>query len=156
LDSDTARIHWEMIAQSEIGDLAPEKQADAFLGTSRGVTRQLRTSFAPLPQPPPPPQRVLRVLVVGDPADDAPLPGAQAEAQEVAAKFERFNSVHGSSGNGVEVVSLIGPGEATRTEVLNRLMFGQFDVLHYAGHCIYDKDNPAASGWIFSGLTRIS
>lgn len=156
LDSDTARIHWEMIAQSEIGQLAPEKHVDAFLGTSRGVTRQLRTTFAPPPQPPPPPQRVLRVLVVGDPADDAPLPGAQAEAQEVAALFERFNAVHGLTGNRVEVVSLIGPGEATRTNVLSRLMLEQFDVLHYAGHCTYDKDNPALSGWIFSRGTRIS
>jgi hypothetical protein len=156
LDADTARIHWEMVAQAEIGALAADKQVDAFLGTSRGVTRQLRTVFAPPPQPPPPPRRTLRVLVVGDPADDAPLPGAQAEAQEVAALFEQFNHVQSDGGNRVEVVALIGPGEATRTNVLSRLMLETFDVLHYAGHCLYDKDNPPASGWIFSGGTHIS
>ena len=55
LDSTTARIPWEMVALPE----APGKQADDlsnvtaiepewyFLGTSRGFTRQLRTTFAP-------------------------------------------------------------------------------------------------------------
>lgn len=156
LDADTARIHWEMLAQSEIGQLAPDKHVEAFLGTSRGVTRQLRTTFAPPPQPMPPPQRTLRVLVVGDPADDAPLPGAQAEAQEVATLFEQFNQAYAGTGNSVQVVSLIGPGEATRTNVLSRLMLEPFDVMHYAGHCIFDTENPAASGWIFSGGTRIT
>lgn len=156
LDADTARIHWEMLAQSEIEQLSPDKQVEAFLGTSRGVTRQLRTTFAPPPQPIPPPQRTLRVLVVGDPADDAPLPGAQAEAQEVVTLLEQFNQTSAGSGNSIQVVSLIGPGEATRTNVLSRLMLEPFDVMHYAGHCIFDTENPAASGWIFSGGTRIT
>jgi hypothetical protein len=145
-----------MLAQSEIGQLAPDKHVEAFLGTSRGVTRQLRTSFAPAPQPMPPPQRTLRVLVVGDPADDAPLPGAQAEAQEVVTLFEQFNQAYAGTGNSVQVVSLIGPSEATRTNVLSRLMLEPFDVMHYAGHCVFDSANPAASGWIFSGGTRIT
>lgn len=79
LDSTTARIHWEMIAQPElisspVGDEAAADEdrrrfnPNSFLGTSRGFTRQLRTTFAPPPEPPPPPRRVLRALVVADPA----------------------------------------------------------------------------------------
>ena len=81
LDATTARIHWEMMAQSD-----PLSGSDngTFLGKSRGFTRQLRTEFAPPPEPPPPPRRILRVLVVADPAEDAPLPGAQMEGAEVA------------------------------------------------------------------------
>ncbi|HYJ87439.1 MAG TPA: hypothetical protein VEW46_15360, partial [Pyrinomonadaceae bacterium] len=65
LDSTTARIHWEMVAQpatgmSLAGGTAPTangerfEYADDFLGTTRGLTRQLRTNFAPPPEPPPP------------------------------------------------------------------------------------------------------
>jgi hypothetical protein len=89
LDSTTARIHWEMVAQPSV-DSSPVHRApvpdgtfeyaEDFLGTTRGFTRQLRTAFAPPPEPPPPPQNVLRVLVVADPAEDAHLPGAEEEA----------------------------------------------------------------------------
>ena len=157
LDATTARVHWEMIARSDSRAAAqPATGAagfnpDDFLGTSYGLTRQLRTTFAPPPEPPPPPKRTLRVLIVADPAEDAPLPGAQAEAEEVAATFESFNGVYSElAGQTVEVVRLFGPAEAKRTTVLKKLMLENFDVLHFAGHCVYDKDDPANSGWLFS------
>src|SRR5690606_13311765 len=79
MDSATARIHWEMIVHSERSGKSrtsgQDGTLDDFLGTSRGFTRQLRTPFAPPPEPPPPPRRTLRVLIVADPAADAPLPG---------------------------------------------------------------------------------
>jgi CHAT domain-containing protein len=31
-----------------------------------------------------------------------------------------------------------------------------FDVLHYAGHCVYDRDDPARSGLLFSGDDRLT
>jgi hypothetical protein len=163
-----ARIHWEMVAQPElaprpedvssaaagVGDRNGQNQkldASRFLGTSRGFTRQLRTTFAPPPEPPPPPRSVMRVLVVADPAEDAHLPGAEEEGAEVAYLFESFNTVNDeSSDKRVEVVRLLGPYEARRTNVLRRLMLHRYDVLHFAGHCIYDKDRPTSSGWIFS------
>ena len=170
LDSTTARVHWEMIAQfdHEFGSSGPAQALDRnrgggqefdarkFLGTSRGVTRQLRTAFAPPPQPPPPPRRVIRVLVVADPAEDAPLAGAEAEGAAVGDLFERFNVVHEQAENRVEVVRLFGPQEATRTNVLRELTLRSYDVLHFAGHCIYDHDHPEDSGWIFTGEKRIT
>lgn len=176
LDASTARIHWEMMAQSE-ADFSPGARpsgslrgaSDArfpeeyFLGTARGLTRQLRTTFAPPPEPPPPPRRVLRVLVVADPAGDAPLPGALDEGAKVADLFEAFNAVDGAMDNRAEVVRLLGPGLATATNVLRELMSRPYDVFHFAGHCFFDPDNPPASGWLFTGgeilsadlLTRI-
>jgi hypothetical protein len=57
LDATTARIHWEMVAQSDPRVLLSDTTAppaaegdtidtNAFLGLSRGLTRQLRTTFA--------------------------------------------------------------------------------------------------------------
>ncbi|HKS27623.1 MAG TPA: CHAT domain-containing protein [Pyrinomonadaceae bacterium] len=161
LDATTARIHWEMVAQPEliaatggvaVAHEADEFKADRFLGTSRGFTRQLRTTFAPPPEPPPPPRRVLRVLVVADPAEDAHLPGAQEEGEAVADLFESYNTIYDDrlENTRVEVVRLFGPVEATRTNVLRELMVRQYDLLHYAGHCEYDKKDPSSSGWIFN------
>jgi hypothetical protein len=97
------------------------------------------------------------VLVVADPAEDMPLPGAEEEGVEVADLFESFNTLYENvSENRVEVVRLFGPREATRTNVLRHLMLRSYDVLHFAGHCVYDPEAPAASGWIFTGGKRLS
>jgi hypothetical protein len=127
-----------------------------FLGTSRGFTRQLRTTFAPPPEPPPPPFRRLRVLIVADPARDAHLPGAELEGTEIADLFERFNTVYERTPNRVEVVRMFGPAEAKLTNVLREIMRRSYDVMHFAGHCTYDKANPANSGWIFSDGGRLT
>ncbi|MGH3087715.1 MAG: CHAT domain-containing protein, partial [Rubrobacteraceae bacterium] len=164
LDSTVARIHWEMVAQPDLlertegeDDGDSNFDPDRFLGTSRGFTRQIKTTFAPPPEPPPPPRRLMRVLVIADPAEDARLPGAEEEGVEVADLFESFNSVHKeTSQNRVEVVRLFGPYEATRTTVMRHLMLRSYDVVHFAGHCVYDGDDPASSGWIFSNGKRLS
>ena len=144
VDATTARIHFEMIA------LASASQAkcldlDLFLGTACRLTRQLRTGFAPLPEPPILSGRALRVLVVADPAADAPLPGAQEEGESVAAIFEELGRT-----SEVEVVRLFGPGEATRVAVLDQLINHRFDILHYCGHCFFNAADPPRSGWLFN------
>jgi len=50
----------------------------------------------------------------------------------------------------------LGPSAATRTRVMQELLLKSYDVLHYAGHCMYDKEKPSASGWIFTGNKRLS
>jgi hypothetical protein len=166
LDATTARIHWEMIAQPDSTLSAADFQddqrqpgprsrrfdSDRFLGTSRGFTRQLRTTFAALPDPPATSRKTLRVLVVADPAEDMPLPGAEAEGLEVADVFDAYNreSQHQMTGNRVIVDRLLGPREATRTTTLRYLMLRRYDVLHFAGHCLYRPAEPEKSGWLFS------
>ncbi|HEY3474655.1 MAG TPA: CHAT domain-containing protein, partial [Anaerolineales bacterium] len=161
LDSTTARIHWEMLAQTvagrsaQSGETASQEEIN-FLGTSRSLTRQLRTTFAPPPEPPPPSRRMIRVLVVADPAEDAHLPGAEEEGVEVAELFESFNRIYERTENRIEVVRLFGPREATRTAVLRHLMLQSYDILHFAGHCSYEPEEPDASGWIFTGGKRLT
>jgi hypothetical protein len=96
------------------------------------------------------------VLVVADPAEDAPLAGAEEEGIVVADLFEQFNTLHADSKNRIEVVRLFGPREATRTAVLRQLMLRSYDVFHFAGHCVFDEAEPSASGWIFSHGERLS
>jgi hypothetical protein len=159
LDAASARLPWEMVARTGWDNSLPggeEGQRDGtagslFLGMANGLTRRLRTAFAPPPAPPPPARRVLRVLVVADPAADAPLHGAAEEGHRVADLFERFNAHWADARNRVSVTRLIGPDEATITDVLRRVMADPYDVLHYAGHCTYRPDDPAGSGWVFSG-----
>ncbi len=153
VDATTARIHWEMISLKQLSE-ASDFDPDLFLGTACRLTRQLRTGFAPLPEPPVLSGRPLRVLVIADPAGDAPLPGAQEEGQFVAEIFEEFKrSVEASSRArlpSVEVVRLLGPGEATRVAVLDQLINHRFDVLHYCGHCVFNSADPPQSGWLFN------
>ncbi|HEU5458996.1 MAG TPA: CHAT domain-containing protein [Pyrinomonadaceae bacterium] len=165
LDSTTARIHWEMVAQPSL-DSSPLSRPpsasgrfeyeDGFLGTSRGFTRQLRTTFAPPPEPPPPPQSVLRVLIVADPAADAHLPGAEEEAVAIADLFESYNGrQQNSTATRVEVKRLFGPIDATRTNVLRELMLRRYDILHFAGHCVFQwGGDPNLSGWIFNAKRK--
>ncbi len=157
LDSTMARIHWEMVSRSDSTMSEREATMDSCFGLARGFTRQLRTMFAPPPDPPPPPRRVLRVLVIADPAKDAPLKGALEEGEAVANIFEKFNEIYkDESESSVEVVRMFGPQEATRLKVLRELMMKSYDVLHFAGHCMYDKKNPAYSGWVFTGRKRLT
>ncbi len=152
LDATTARIHWEMVAAEAAGtavDFNPER----FFGTFYGLTRQLRTTFAQLPEPPILTERPLRVLVVADPAEDAPLPGAQEEGEAVAAIFDEFGQ---QPRRKVEVVRLFGPRQATRVNVLDQLINQRFDLVHYAGHCFFNNEDPSLSGWIFTGKKVLS
>ncbi|MBC7791645.1 MAG: CHAT domain-containing protein [Anaerolineae bacterium] len=168
VDSVTARVHWEMMALTlpaisrgaaahSNGDgvlTDAERRADeerSFFSLSRGLTRQLRTTLAPPPEPPPPARRTLRVLVVADPGiGQWHLNGAEEEGVLVADLLESYNTImSATTGNRVEVVRLFGPREATRANVLGHLFLKQFDVLHFAGHCQYTRNEPGRSGWIF-------
>ncbi len=168
VDSNTARVHWELLAQPDpehnTNDPGIEPvMADYlsyFLGTYRGLTRQFRSSFASPPEPEVTRHDVLRVLVVADPAEDAPLEGAEAEGIAVADLFEQFEFLVRQSGiqglPRIEVTRLFGPRVATRTNVLRELISRPYDILHYAGHCHFNPEHPDLSGWIFTGMQILS
>lgn len=96
--------------------------------------------------------------MIGDTCSENPLPGAAAEAGEVAAFFQNLPADLARFGIKVQVdvVPLIGPGDASCINVFKRLMTETYDILHYSGHCVYDKQDPAKSGWIFSNNQRLT
>ncbi len=148
-NSDAARVYWELAAPpSGIGEA--DSPLDGFLGLNRALTRQLRTSFAPPPEALPPSGGPLRVLLVADGASERPLPGARDEAARLLALFEDLN--RGAAAPLISCTPLIGPREATALNVLLALDNDPpYDVLHYAGHCLFDAAAPSRSGFLFSG-----
>ena len=165
LDSQSARVHWEMVAQPDPlrrgseprGRAEGPTRTDAlpFLGLARGLTRQLRTSFAGPPEPPPPPNATLDLLLIADPAEEEELrlPWAEREGVMLAELFESYNRLAKAARleDRVRLKAMIGPRDANRTDVLSELLIRRYDVVHYAGHCRFDADHPDRSGWVFSG-----
>jgi pimeloyl-ACP methyl ester carboxylesterase len=162
LNNEAAKVYWEVTAQPLADDdpIDPEDNAQGmpFLGLQRGLTRQLRTILAPPPEPPPPAGRILRVLIVADGNKEMRLPGAQKEAQTLMALFDRVNAQNkDKNGNTIVYTALVGPSKATTLDVLLKINDQPpFDVLHYAGHCVFDEKNPLRSGLLFSGDDRLT
>ena len=76
-----------------------------------------------------------KILLVANPTSD--LTGAGKEAEEVQDKL--------GARDDVRIVSIVGR-DATVDRVMGALRSGEFDVLHYAGHALFDEAQPAESG----------
>ena len=142
LDSSTAAFPWEMACFGST-------RGRTYLGPDRQLTRQFRTLLSSVPGIRPPVNRDLRVLVVADPAPEPELqlPGARREGREVVAvlnELARKYDVH------LEVVDRVGPTECDPVEILALLLNDGFDVVHFAGHGMFDQEDPARGGWVFS------
>jgi hypothetical protein len=125
------------------------------LAVRKQVARQLRTEYSPPPAPEANPSKARRALVIGDPGDPAKgmsLPGARREALRVAeilaAKGLDEVACYVGARNDPEQPSL-GVPPATRIDVLDRLLEGGWDILHYAGHGDFLADEPDRAGWVF-------
>jgi CHAT domain len=174
LDADSSRIHWEMVAQPDpinlnqphvgwrSGDDGPGVWR-FFVGTHRGLTRQLESTFLAPPECLPASPNRLRVLIVADPAEESALslPWARKEGALVAELFRRFNDLNRglrtAGGSSIperpdftcEVLELLGPAAAESDLVLRELTLGHYDVFHFAGHCQYIEGKPDKTGWVF-------
>ena len=153
LDPAMARIHWELVTQPSMSR-TPRASSfwetqDAFLGTARGLTRQLPAMVVPQLGRFVGQKNVLRILIVADPASDTQLPGAEAEGAMIADLFNSFTFTTYSAR--IEVKCLFGSIEATRTNVLRELMLRPYDVLHFVGYCVLEMEgDPNLSGWVFN------
>jgi hypothetical protein len=143
VDRTMARVPWEMI-QDDAAEGVP-------LGVRRPVARQLRTSYSP---------RVggdstrtgLRVLVIGNPESN--LDYAEREARQVARLFRDHKiDVDARIGAPDELGLGRRPGDepADLFEIVGLLQSGNYDVVHYSGHAVFDPGYPDRSGWRFAG-----
>ena len=141
LDRTLARIPWEMLHDSAAGR--------APLAVHRPLARQLRTAYSPRVA-----ARIsrdrLKALVIGDPDDS--LEYARREAQAVAELL---------GARGIEVVLRLGAPDELRLgkygtdpadlfDVITLLQSGEFDLVHYSGHAMFNAEYPDQSGWIFA------
>jgi pimeloyl-ACP methyl ester carboxylesterase len=152
LDRSTASYPWEMACFRSTQN--PNRVSSLCMDLR--VTRQFRTLLSSAPGIKPALNRNLKVLIIADPAREPEyqLPGARREGREVVRIFRNFPAKqHGIS---ISIEEHIGPDQCDPIEILALLLSGEFDIVHYAGHGNYDKDNPGESGWIFGKDTVLS
>jgi hypothetical protein len=142
LDRSSAAFPWEMACFQ--GGEKP-----VFFGPDLKLARQFRTMLASAPGITPPHDHSLRVLVVADPAPEPELQllGARREGHTVVEVLE--NEGKKCTGLQLEIVSRIGAEECDPLEILALILNEEFDIVHFAGHGIFDDKNPAHSGWVF-------
>ncbi|MEP7272447.1 MAG: M17 family peptidase N-terminal domain-containing protein, partial [Acidobacteriota bacterium] len=140
LDRSTAGIPWEMACLSTA-------QGPTFLGPGVALTRQFRTLLSQVPGISPPLGPKLRVLVVADPAPEPEyqLPGARREGRTVVRVLSELKTEYGLD---IEVIDRIGDAECEPIDILSLILEGGFDLIHYAGHGIFDEKDPARGGWV--------
>ncbi len=170
VDRSSAAFPWEMAAIRDGQDVK-------LFGPDLQLTRQFRTLLADSRGVPPPLNDHLEVLVIADPADDPfRLPHAFEEGVAVARALVLAQKAWGGRlGLGL-TLRLGGPGSGTKrelaaklremvpgipekfaaeadtcdpVEILALLMGNRFDVVHYAGHGVFDPSN-AREGWVFN------
>jgi hypothetical protein len=144
VDGALSRVQWEFLAV----DGEP-------LGVRRPVARQLRTQYSVRPfelaQ-----LLELKALVIGDPGDPRighNLPAAREEALAVSQLLRE---------RGIATTLLLGaPDPVTQggtrghepaefSVVVDHLLKGEFDIVHYCGHALFDEQASKRSGWLFT------
>jgi hypothetical protein len=145
LDRSTASFPWEMACFKSTRGMT-------VFGPDRKLTRQFRTMLSS-PGLAPPLNRSLKVLVIADPAPEPEfqLSGARHEGREVVRVLNRFKRENGLD---ITVSEHIGATACDPVEILALLLSEEFDIVHYAGHGVFDEKDPSHSGWVF-GRDRI-
>ncbi len=151
LDAETAALPWEMLPAGDRG---------RPMALNRPMARQLRTRYSPRPF------EVVRrgtwrALVIGDPASGAAaLPSAQEEAQEVARLLIQqgldCTLLLGAPEAGTGAGPVEGVAPADYAEVIDRLLSGDYDIVHFCGHAVHDAQRAGRSGWVFDDLQLLS
>jgi CHAT domain len=167
VDDVTAVYPWEMAGYRKI--------SNAFLlGINIAISRQFRTLLSPPPSSPPALNSKLKALIIADPAPGIwSLPGARLEGAAVVEVLQQAQTTWGGQYE-VEATVRIGSSEdpadqraeqilqALRKntivksaalcdplELVMLLVNDQYDLVHYAGHGMYDRDR-GQTGWVFA------
>ena len=147
LDNTTASLPWEMAC------FGP-RQRLSYYGRDLKLTRQFRTTLSSAPGIAPPINKSLRFLVIADPANGYPglgLPQAEKEGQTVVNLLKKYATDFKKNGTlDIKIESRIGTDQCKPVDILALILNETFDVIHFAGHGIFDKKRPNRSGWIFS------
>jgi hypothetical protein len=141
-----ARLPWEFLTDERF-DAGEETWP---LALRVPIARQLRTTYAKATA-----ERDegagLKALVIADPGPPTMLlPDARAEGLDVARLL---------SERGAEVTVFMGSPlspppaplrAATELDVLNELLVGHYDLVHFAGHGVFDPADSERAGWLFA------
>jgi hypothetical protein len=145
LDRSTVSFPWEMACFKST-------RGATFFGPDLKLTRQFRTMLSSSGLTPPL-DRSLKVLVIADPAPEPELQllGARREGRKVVDILNHFKN---DKTLDITLVDCIGASACDPVEILALLLSEEFDIVHYAGHGVFDEKDPSHSGWVF-GRDRI-
>jgi tetratricopeptide (TPR) repeat protein/CHAT domain-containing protein len=126
LDEELVSIPWEMLYDG-----------NDFLGLKFNLGRLIRTRYQ---QGPPQYRSVsgkLKMLILANPTDD--LKSAYLEGINIKNQFDKTR----------ELMSI--DFKSTHIDTLYvKKSLREYDIVHFAGHCEYERDNPNNTGWVLS------
>lgn len=154
LNREAAAIPWEMLGYRGVSGVSN-------FGIDLLLTRQFTSLSAQAPAVAPPLNKKFKALIIADPAEDPALrlAGARREGLELSNYFiELKNELEGEIDFRFE--TRIGYEQCNIAEILRLIFNEEFDLIHFAGHGIYQPPiinqdgtiNPkesAKSGWVF-------
>jgi pimeloyl-ACP methyl ester carboxylesterase len=158
VDPTTAALPWEMACLPG----ARSQQTSRWFGTDGRLTRQFRTTLSQSAGVVSSRREQIRALVIADPAPepDWQLPGARREGRLVANLLRGIDTGMQESADPKELLTkpsvdivveeFIGSDSATPVDLIGKLVSGQYDIVHFAGHGNYDPKHPEQSGWLLS------
>jgi len=152
VDNTTAVLPWEMACFGA-------KHKLTYFGLDLKLTRQFRTMLSGAPGIAPPLNRNLRVLVIADPAPepDLQLAGAKREGLKVVEMLRKFKDEKSGDPNWkITIEDRVGHERCDPVEILELIVNGSFDVIHYSGHGVFDENHPNNGGWVFGRDTILS
>jgi pimeloyl-ACP methyl ester carboxylesterase len=155
VDSTSAALPWEMAC---LPSTRPGGQPRWF-GTDRRVTRQFKTLLSRSAGVILPRNETVRALVIADPAPESEwqLPGARAEGRLVARLLRDANrKTIGDTELDIVVDDFIGPDAARAVDLIGKIVSGHYDIIHFAGHGDYQKDDRTRSGWVLGANSFVT
>ena len=119
-------------------------------GIDLRVTRQFDSLAAAVPSVAPPVNNRLKVLVIADPAKEEKLrlPGARREGEHLVKFFTQMQEILKGKID-FQFEARIGYERCDLVEILSLIFEEEFDIVHFAGHGIFDSSDQTNSGWIF-------
>ncbi|HEX8198393.1 MAG TPA: CHAT domain-containing protein, partial [Pyrinomonadaceae bacterium] len=150
LNREAAAIPWELVKYGG-------KTSTKSFGIDLRLTRQFVSADAPIPGVAPPLNSEFKALIIADPAEDVNLrlPGARMEGEQLRAFFEKLRKKHrklldaGQPAIDFQMDYRIGYEQCDVVEILSLIATEEYDLVHFAGHGIFNEKTPNQSGWIF-------
>ena len=118
VDRELEALPWEMVYVGDRHLCRRNPVVRAPMGVAEGVRG------VPLLRKP------TKLLLIGNPTWDVPLPGAQREVEEIDALY--------TGREGFECLTLVGK-DASFANVVRELRSGDYDIVHFAGHAWFDE-----------------
>lgn len=147
LNNEASRIYWELASPLTVLE-DPLSESSRHIGLLRGFSRQLNSTVAPVSGAFNSNSKI-RILIVADPSLENPLPGAAAEGSTLHQFFQNLESE--TTGFPRVEVTLLSGAQANLIDVLMEINSQPpYDILHYAGHCAFNPQDPTRSGFLFS------